>query len=132
MIRLGAALGVTGGPGHIVLVDRVATLAPALSRLIPEVEIVAIDPATSGWEAEPKVSRMVAGDRLPFFTRALRAVAIDGADQQKRLAEANRVTGPGGRVVVLDPSAAVIDAFGEAGLEVVLDDPRVAVGVRRS
>lgn len=132
VLRLGASLGVVDGAGHVALVGEVAVLAPLLSQAIPEVEVVAIHECTRGWADEPGVSRMVSGARLPFFSRTLRAVALDGTASPMLIDEAIRVTGARGRVVVMDPREAVCDTFRAAGLEVILEDPRVAVAARSS
>lgn len=132
VVRLGAALGVVGGPGHIALVGEVARLAPMLSEAIPEVEIVAVHGLTAGLADVPGVSRMVSGARLPFHSRTLRAVAVDGAAPVGLLEEAIRVTGPRGRVVVIDPPETVYSRFQAAGLELILQDSRLAVAARSS
>ena len=130
-VKLAALLGVAGGPGHLALLGDVARHAGALADLLDEAEVVAVDPRVRGGEERPGVSRLATGPALPFYSRSLRGVALDGAEGADRLAEALRVTGPAGRVVVLGAGREVRRLLEEGGFAVALDESRVVVGLRR-
>lgn len=128
--RVAALLGVTRGPGHLVLVGRPARHARALAGMLDEVEVVGIAPWLRGWEEEPGVSRIAAGPDLPFFSRRIRGVVLSGPGAGPLLDEAARVVGPGSRVVVLDAPAGARSRLEDAGLSPLLDDEGVVVAAR--
>lgn len=128
--RLAALLGVTRGPGHLVLVGRPARHARVLAGMLEEIEVVGVAPWLRGWEEEPGISRVVAGPGLPFFSRRIRGVVLSGPGAEPLLADSARVVGPGSRVVVLDAPADARGRLEGAGLSPVLDEAGVVVGVR--
>lgn len=124
-IRLAALLGITGSPGRFLIMGPGANLARAIAVLVPEVEILAADPALAALPEQPGVSRLDAGVVLPFASHSLRAVALTAGDE--RLEEALRVLAPGGRIV-LDPAVpGSADRLREAGLRILLDQEGVVV-----
>ena len=133
VLRIAALLGVKEGPGHLVLVGPSARAAPALARMLERIEVVAMAPDLRVWGEEAGVSRMVAGPGLPFFSRRIRGVLLDGEAGAPYLDEALRVVGPGSRLAVLRPNEAAADRIREAGLELVLDqEPEAIVAERTS
>ncbi|MDX1567281.1 MAG: Trm112 family protein [Longimicrobiales bacterium] len=133
VLRIAALLGVKEGPGHLVLVGPSARAAPALARMLERIEVVAMAPDLRVWGEEAGVSRMVAGPGLPFFSRRIRGVLLDGEAGAPYLDEALRVVGPGSRLAVLRPNEAAADRIREAGLELVLDqEPEAMVAERTS
>lgn len=130
VLRLAALLGVSEGPGHLVLAGPVAWRARQLARLVQDVEVVAVSPELRAEPEERGVSRLAAGPGLPFFSRTIRGVALSGGAADDLLEEAARVVAPLGRVVLLDPAPRGRERLGEAGLDVVLDDAGVIVASR--
>lgn len=130
--RLAALLGVTEGPGLILMTGISAVHASRLVEMIEGVEIVAAHPGLQGREEEPGVSRIATGDRLPFSSGSLRGVVVDGDGPWVRpdLAEAVRVLGRGARLVVRSPVAEVTDRVGDAGLDLLLESERFVVAAR--
>lgn len=128
--RVAALLGVREGPGHLVLVGPVARVAPHLAAMLENVEVVTISGELRAWEEATGVSRLAAGPGLPFYSRRIRGVVLDGAAGRPYLDHALRVVGPGGRVVVLDAPDGARAALEDAGLETVLDDRGVVAAVR--
>lgn len=130
VLRAQALLGVTEGPGEVVLAGTGARFAPALAHRVSGMEMVAIHPAVLAWGEEEGVSRLVAGSRLPFFDRGLRGVLMEGAVDRDLLREGARVLAPGHRIVVLEAPVGTADALLASGLTVQLDQEGVVVARR--
>lgn len=129
-LRLAALMGVTEGPGTLLVRGPAAVHAPAVSRLIGGVEVVAVDPSTR-WTPETEgVSRMTAGPGLPFTSSCLRAVVLSGPLHGTELREALRVLIPRGRVVVLGATAGARPELEQEGARVVLEEDGVLVAER--
>lgn len=129
-MRLGAMLGVTEGPGLILLTGPAVAQASRLAAMIEDIEIVALDPALRDRPEEPGVSRIVAGPKLPFFTGSLRGVVVEGHAQAEGLDEAVRVLGLGSRLVVRRPVGDLLERLEAAGLEVLLQTEKLVVATR--
>lgn len=130
VMRVAALLGVREGPGHLVLVGPVARTAPALVRMLDDVEVVTVESDLRAWSESDGVSRIAAGPGLPFYSRRIRGVVLDGEAGAPYLDEAVRVVGPSGRVAVIGASEDTRALLEEAGLETVLDDRGVVAAVR--
>lgn len=130
-VRVAALLGVTEGPGHLALLGRAAAHAAGLADMLEDVELVGVGPLLRGAPERDGVSRLLAESRLPFYSRSLRAVALEGSTRGL-LGEAARVTAPGGRVVVLDADPSAREALEAEGMTVVLDGEGVLVALRPS
>lgn len=127
---LRALLGVAQGPGTLLLVGAVARHASWVADATPGVEVVALDPDLARWPPAPRVSRMTSRPGIPFFSRTLRGVGVDGALGTRWLIEAARVAAPLSRVVVVDapPDAAAVLA--DAGLRVLASEGGTVVAAR--
>lgn len=130
LLKAQALLGITEGPGEVVLAGSAARFAPGLARRVTGMEMVALHTAVLGWEEEEGVSRLVAGGVLPFFDRGLRGVLMEGEGDRKALREGARVLGAGHRMVVLDAPPGVAETLMGAGLTVQLDTDGVVVARR--
>jgi uncharacterized protein YbaR (Trm112 family) len=143
-LRLAAMLGVTRGPGTLLLLGEPARQAERLVAMIDEIEVVALHPGLRARSEAPGVSRAHAGeapgDRLPFFTSTFRGAALDAEGALGRLDEVFRVTAPGARVVVglpdperpgaAEPRRRLVERVAGASREILLETDRVIVGVR--
>lgn len=119
--RLGALLGVTQGPGSLLLVGAAGQDARDVAALLPFVEVV-----TAG--AIVGSATVLAGERLPFRDRAFRGLALlDGRTPPERLAEAARLLGPGARLVVDPAPAGTASEAARHGLRPLLDQEGVVV-----
>ncbi len=130
VVRLGAFLGVTQGPGTLLLKGPVVRLAGELAALIGEVEVVCIDPSLLDEEEGESVSRLMAGRKIPFFPGSFLGVVLSGDVGVEDLTQAARVVVPSGRVVVLDGFPEAKETLKELGLSVLLDEERVLVARR--
>lgn len=124
-VRLAALMGLSGANGMVLVAGPGARHAAAVSALVPDVEVVAVQPAPRGRGA-PGVSRLAA-EGLPLRSGLLRAAALTGGADDAMLREALRVLAPGARLVVDPAPAGTADALGALGAEVVLDQDGVVV-----
>lgn len=124
-VRLAALMGLSGANGMVVVVGPGARHAAAVSALVPDVEVVAVDTAPRGGAA-PGVSRLAA-EGLPVRSGLLRAAALTGGADDAALREALRVLAPGARLVVDPAPAGTAEALAGLGAEVVLDQQGVVV-----
>lgn len=128
--RLQALLGVAEGPGTLLLVGGQARHAGALAEAVPGVEVVGLDADLAGWPESPRVSRITARPGIPFFSRSLRGVVVDGAMGDGWIAEAARVVAPLSRVVVTQASDRAGELLEGAGLTLLAREPGTAVAAR--
>jgi uncharacterized protein YbaR (Trm112 family)/fermentation-respiration switch protein FrsA (DUF1100 family) len=128
--RLWALLGVAEGPGTLLLAGSEARLAAAVAERIQGVEVVALDADMARWPEAPRVSRMAARPGIPFFSRTLRGVAVDGSLGSRWLEEAARVVAPLSRVVVIGASDDAGAILAGSGLHVLASEGGTVVAAR--
>jgi uncharacterized protein YbaR (Trm112 family) len=126
-VRLAALMGLAGASGLAMVSGPGARHAAAVSALVPELEVVAVTDRPVDAEREPGVSRLAAGDALPFRDGALRAAALTGAAGDARLREALRVLAAGARLVVDPADARTAERLQALGAEVLLAQEGVVV-----
>jgi len=128
--RLAALIGVSEGPGLILLRDGWVAQASRLAAMIEEIEIVALDQGLRKGPEEPGVTRIVAADRLPFFSGSLRGLALRDHEPARELEEEIRVLGPGSRIVIRSPAPHRLERLEERGLEILLQTESLLVAAR--
>lgn len=128
--RLVALLGIERGPGTVALVGRPARFAVRVARSVDDLHVVAVDRKAVRWPDVGSVTRMVAAPGLPFFSRTLRGVVVDGTLGGAMLREAARVTAPMARVVVTIAPPDAEDVLEDAGLTVLAADAGTVVAAR--
>jgi uncharacterized protein YbaR (Trm112 family) len=126
-LRLGALLGVTEGPGTLLINGPAAWHAGSLSDLIGEVEIVALHYPLSEQEEVKGVSRMAGQPRLPFRSDTFRGVILSGGITGGGVEEAVRVVAPGGRLVLLGAASETFPEASALELKVIMDEPGTMV-----
>jgi uncharacterized protein YbaR (Trm112 family) len=127
-MRLAALMGLAGASGLGMVAGPGARHAAAVSALVPELEVVAVTDRPAAQAArEPGVSRLAAGDALPFRGGALRAAALTGGAGDARLREGLRVLAPGARLVVDGADADTAERLRALGAEVLLEEEGVVV-----
>jgi uncharacterized protein YbaR (Trm112 family) len=104
-LRLAALLGVTGGPGLVLVAGEQAGLAGRVAELVPDIGAVAVGSDLRQIPDEEGVSRILSERRLPLRAHAARGVALTGTASDALLEEGVRVLAPGGRLV-LEPAPA--------------------------
>ena len=128
--RLWTLLGVAEGPGTLLLAGSAARLAAAVAERIQGVEVVALDADMARWPEAPRVSRLAARPGIPFFSRTLRGVAVDGSMGARWLEEASRVVAPLSRVVVTNASDDAGAILAGSGLHVLASEGGTVVAAR--
>lgn len=131
-VQFAAALGVTGGPGLVVVTDAHRAEAVHLARLVDGIEVLVVGWGGRGMAAAGTgtggVSAFVAGPRLPLRDGAVRGVVADGRGGEGWWGEGRRVLMAGGRLVITGATREARDWVGGAGLVMVLDEGRMVVG----
>ncbi len=128
--RLAALLGVSQGPGTVALIGDLSRFAVSYAGLLPDIEVVGVDADLVGWPEVPRVSRLAAGPGLPFFSRALRGVAVDGTLGLHWIRESARVVARLGHVVVVPAPEGTEAALVGEGLSVLASEGGTVVAAR--
>lgn len=137
--RVMALLGIQRGPGTVALIGAAAAVAETLAAAVDELQVAALGvdvrPVVVGRDGRPSgdtpgVSRLVVGNTLPFFSRMLRGVVLDGRLDAVLVGEAARVVGPGSRVIVVDAVAGTGGVLEEAGCTVLAEEAGTIVAAR--
>jgi hypothetical protein len=129
-LRLGALLGVTEGPGMILLKGPAARFGKALAGLVEHVEVVAMAPELGGVPEEEGVSRLTGRGRIPFYSGSFRGVVLSGEAGVGEVEEGCRVLGPLSRLVILGGGPEAVARVRSLGLTVLLDQDGVLVARR--
>lgn len=125
--RLAALMGVSEGPGFVLVVGPAVGLAPGLAEVVPELEVVALDASAEGLGEEAGVSRLAFEGGLPFHGGSMLGVALTGEWAATHLEEGARVLWGGGRLV-LDPAPAdAVERLEQVGLRVLAWEGGVVV-----
>ena len=126
-LRLAAALGVTSGPGLVVVSDGHRDEAPALAQLVRGIEVVVVGWGGRGLRGDG-VSAFVTGPRLPLRDRVARGVVVEGGSGAGWWGECLRVVMPGGRIVITGATGEAREWVVGAGLVTLLDEGGMVVG----
>lgn len=136
-LRVAALLDLTEGGGFVLLGRGLSGVAAGVARMATGVELVTLadapepaatpEPAAAG-RISP--ARGVSEASLPLRDLRLRGAVLLGGHAEE-LAEATRAVRPGGRVVVLRPSAGMAEAAAGLPLDVVAAEESAIVAVRR-
>ena len=126
-LHLAAALGVTSGPGLIVVSDGHRAEAVPLSRLVRGIEVVVVGWGGRGLVGDG-VSAFVTGPRLPLRDAVVRGVVAEGGSGAGWWGECLRVVMPGGRIVITGATDGAREWVVAAGLVTLLDEGGVVVG----
>lgn len=129
-LRLAALMGITEGPGTLLLVGPAALQASAVARLVTGVEVVGLHPALQAMPQEEGVSRMVSRPGIPFFSGTFLGVVYSGAFDERMLLESVRVTAPFGRIAVLDSTPDARAPLESQRLQILLEEKGVLVAQR--
>lgn len=130
VVRLAAMMGVTGGPGFVLVAGPAAGFAGELARLVEGVEVVAVGDALAGQPEEAGVSRIGVGAELPLASGSMRAVALTGDGGGVALEEAARVVARLGRLAVEQAGAGVRERLERMGFRVLVEEGAQLVAVR--
>jgi uncharacterized protein YbaR (Trm112 family) len=128
--RLAALMGVTEGPGFIMLAGPAAAHADAIARLIRDIEVLTIGTA-AGESDGPGVNRIyVSGPHLPIASGKVAAVALTGAAADALLDEGARAVSPVGRLVLDPVPADAAERLVRHGMRIAAQEDGTAVVLR--
>jgi len=126
-LRIAALLGVTGGPGVLVIAGPGSAIARQVAAIVPETGIVSVGPETLTLADHEGGSRVLAMSGLPFRTGSARGVALTGWAASALLEEGVRTAAPGARLV-LDPAPpGCVERLSAAGATLLLLQDGIAV-----
>jgi uncharacterized protein YbaR (Trm112 family) len=142
LMRVAAMLGVTEGPGLVLLAGDAAAHAIALSDMIGGVEIVATDygvpggahdrfSGDAGSAARPGINVIgVAPRSIPVAGGRVLAAALSGTAADELLEEGTRVVRSGGRLVLESPPENAVGRLEGAGMVVIARDATAIVATK--
>jgi len=126
-LRIAALLGVTGGPGVLLIAGPGAAMAREIAAIVPETGIVGVGPETLTLADHEGGSRVLVMTGLPFRNDSARGVALTGWAASALLEEGVRTAAPGARLV-LDPAPQeCVQRLSAAGATLLLLQDRIAV-----
>ncbi|HIC63103.1 MAG TPA: hypothetical protein EYO91_02650 [Gemmatimonadetes bacterium] len=115
-------LGIIQGPATVLLIGGPAVLGGGLASLLDDIHVVGADADLARWPADSAWSRIVSHPGIPFFSRTLRGVVIDGRLDRHWFEEAARVIAPMSRVVVVNAATTASEWLQAAGLSIMADE----------
>ncbi len=115
-------LGIIQGPATVLLIGGPAALGGGLAALREDIQVVGADADLARWPADPAWSRIVSHPGIPFFSRTLRGVVIDGRLDRHWFEEAARAIAPMSRVVVVNAATTAHEWLQVAGLSIMADE----------
>jgi uncharacterized protein YbaR (Trm112 family) len=126
-MRTAALLGLSEGPGVVLVVGPGAEWAGEIASLVPHVLVIgAVPDFTEGRESSGE-SRVRVGQTLPFRSHSLRGVALTGSYADPLLDESIRALARDGRLIVDPASPGTAEDLRERGLAILLDEAGVVV-----
>ncbi|HUP87889.1 MAG TPA: hypothetical protein VM100_00915 [Longimicrobiales bacterium] len=125
---IAAGMGVTEGPATVMLIGAGAVNASLLQSMIGNIEVIGVSKGLAMQEEVEGISRLAAGENLPFRNACVRAIALTDEASLKNLEQAARITRA--RLVALSGSDAVRQRMEASGLHIVLHDKHVTVAQR--
>lgn len=129
-IRIAALLGITQGPGYLLIVGPAARHAPAVADLLEHVEVVGVDPSLERHDERAGVSRIAAGHALPFIDGRVRGVWLSGPAATQSMEDGVRVLAQRGRIVLEPAPPGARERLASLGVELVAEQDATVLGAR--
>jgi uncharacterized protein YbaR (Trm112 family) len=132
-LRLAALMGVTQGPGYVLIAGPATRHADTIAAMIEDIEVVAVAaPAQSGSVRHgPGTNLLEVVRPLPIASARMDGVALSGGAADSLLEEGCRVLAPLGRLVLEDAPADAAARLEACGLRVVAHEAETIVAVNR-
>jgi uncharacterized protein YbaR (Trm112 family) len=130
-LKVAALLGVTGGPGTLLVTGPAALRAGDIAEIIGDVEVVAMCPVLRHQPERDGVSRIVSGPGFPFFSGTFRGVVQGEKKSGREVEEGARVTAPLARLVILTAPGGARSRLEELGFRILLWEEGVLVAQRQ-
>lgn len=129
--RLAALMGVTEGPGLVLVVGPAAEHSAEISALVEGVEVIAAGPGMLDRPEGQGVSRVALAHRFPFEQGSMRAVVLGGEASDVLLETGAGVVKTTGRLVLEQAPLDARRRLEDAGFEIAAEQDRVIVAVKR-
>lgn len=129
--RLAALMGVTEGPGLVLVVGPPAARSAEISALVEDVEVIAAGPGMLERPEGEGVSRVALARSFPFEQGSMRAVVLGGGASDLLLEEGAGVLKTTGRLVLEDAPSSARRRLEEAGFEIAAEEGGVIVALKR-
>jgi hypothetical protein len=134
-VEVAALLGLAEGGGSVALFGDVAGHATALAAMVPAVEWIGVAADLRAWPESEGVSRLLAGDPLPFSSASLRGVGLSvsgGPGEPAIAAELARVVASTGRIALWGVVREFEEALRSEGLDVLASEETAVVLGRKA
>ena len=130
-LKVLALLGLKEQRAFVLVDERIAHVAPALSALAPELEVIAVSSAPVDREDADGVSRVLSDRPFPLVEFRLPGVAIAPVGNPGLVAAAARRVATGGRLVLFDAKVEDVEEARRSGLTVLAVESGTAVAERK-
>lgn len=131
-LKIVALSGLADERGYLLLDERLAHSAVAVTELAPELEVVVVRSTRDDSAEQRGISRILSDAQFPLVEYGLHGVAIAPGADLELVAAAARHVKKGGRLVLFDAGAVDLDEVERTGLTVVAAERGTAVAERRS
>ncbi|KPK62299.1 MAG: hypothetical protein AMS21_07825 [Gemmatimonas sp. SG8_38_2] len=130
-LKVLALLGLNERRAFVLVDERIAHVASALSELAPELEVIAVSSTPVGPGNAGAVSRVLAERPFPLVEFKLPGVAIAPGGNPGLVAAAARRVATGGRLALFDATAEDIEEAKRSGLTILAVESGTAVAERK-
>ncbi len=130
-LKVLALMGLTEPRGFVLVDERIAHAAAALSKLAPELEVIAVSSTRGDRDDTCGVSRILADRPYPLVEFSLPGVAIAPGGDPERVAAAARRVAAGGRLVLFEATDEDVEEARRLGLSILAVEGGTAVAQRR-
>jgi hypothetical protein len=128
-LAVAALFGITEGPATVLMLGAFEGVADQLAGIVPDLRVVVAHPGARAASEAELVSVLRTGARVPLRAASMRAVLV-GKHASDRVADALRVCGLAGRIVMDGVSDAARAEVRAGGYRVVAEDADRMVAVR--
>jgi len=130
-LKVLALLGLNEQRGFVLVDERIAYAAPAMSELAPELEVIAVSSTPSDPGEARGVSHVLADQPFPLVEFRLPGVAIAPGGNPGLVAAAARRVATGGRLALFDAKDEDIAEAKRSGLAILAVERGTAVAERK-
>ena len=117
--------------GFVLVAERIAYAATAVSELAPELEVIAVSSTPGDLDDARGVSRVLAEQPFPLVEFKLPGVAIAPGGNPQLVAAAARRVATAGRLALFDATAEDIEEAKRSGLVILAVESGTAVAERK-
>jgi uncharacterized protein YbaR (Trm112 family) len=130
-LKVLALLGLNEQRGYVLIAERIAHAATAVSDLAPELEVIAVSSTPRDLTDARGVSCVLAEQPFPLVEFKLPGVAIAPGGNPQLVAAASRRVATGGRLAMFDATAEDVEEAKRSGLTILAVEKGTAVAERK-